>query len=73
MLLAYLPANNTAEYLLSGARRNEGSEELKVSLVPKTNNNANKDEYIETYIAFISDDRKRISDSVYVGRVSIMV
>lgn len=71
MLLAYLPANNTAEYLLSGARRNEGSEELKVSLVPKTNSNANKDEYIETYIAFISDDRKRISDSVYVGRVSV--
>ncbi len=71
MLLAYLPANNTAEYLLSGARRNEGGEELKVYLNPETNRNNKKDEYIETYIAFISDDRKKISDSVYVGRVSV--
>lgn len=71
MLLAYKPANRDANYLLSGARRNEGAEELKVSIRPGNQVAFPKDEFIETYIAFISDDRKRISNSVYVGRVSI--
>lgn len=71
MLLAYKPANDEADYLVSGARRKEGTEELKVSLRTKTDSNSVKDEFIETYIAFISDDRESISDSVYLGRVSI--
>lgn len=72
MLLAYKPANQAADYLLSGARRIDGAEELEVNLQPTTDINFVKDEYIETYIAFISDDRKRISDSVYVGQVSVL-
>src|SRR5690606_3951713 len=71
MLLAYKPANDEADYLVSGARRNEGIEELKVTLRTKTDSNSVKDEFVETYIAFISDDRNSISDSVYVGRVSV--
>ena len=71
MLLAYKPANDEADYLVSGARRNEGTEELKVTLRTKTESNSLKDEFIETYIAFVSDDRNSISDSVYVGRLSV--
>jgi len=71
MLLAYKPASKNADYLLSGARRNEGAEELEVMIRRKDHGPLLKDEFIETYIAFISDDRKRISDSVYVGRVTI--
>lgn len=71
MLLAYKPANRNSNFLLSGARRSEGTEELKVSIRPTNQGSALKDEFIETYMAFLSDDRKRISDSVYVGRVTV--
>lgn len=71
MLLAYKPANRNANFLLSGARRNEGAEELKVRFRSSNQGSLPKDEFIETYIAFISDDRKSISDSVYVGRVTV--
>lgn len=71
MLLAYMPENRNADYLLSGARRNEGTEELKVKIRRKRHGDLPKDKYIETYIAFISDDRKQISDSVYVGRIDV--
>ncbi|ETZ22727.1 hypothetical protein [Pedobacter sp. V48] len=32
MMLAYLPANNTARFVLSGARRNAGTDTLLVHL-----------------------------------------
>jgi hypothetical protein len=71
MLLAYKPANRNSNFLLSGARRNEGAEELKVSIRATNQGSSHKDEFIEVYMAFISDDRKSISDSVYVGRVTV--
>lgn len=71
MLLAYLPANHSTDYVLSGARRKDGADELEVSIRRQGQPGFKKDDFIETYIAFISDDRKRISDSVYVGRVTI--
>lgn len=71
MLLAYLPANETTNYLLSGARRKDGFEELEVAICRQNLSDMKKDEVIETYMAFISDDRKSISDSVYVGSVVI--
>lgn len=71
MLLAYMPANKNANCLLSGARRNQGAEVLEVDIIRKSSGNVKKDEFIEVYVAFISDDRKRISDSVYVGSVPI--
>lgn len=71
MVLAYLPANGTADYSLSGARRKDGSEELKVGIRRQDEYDSRKDDFIEVYIAFVSDNRKRISNSVYIGRVVI--
>lgn len=71
MMLAYLPGNDRANYWLSGARRSAGADELEVPIQRQARGAAVKDEFIETYIAFISDDRQSISDSVYVGRVVI--
>ncbi|WP_316818576.1 DUF6266 family protein [Pedobacter nyackensis] len=71
MVLAYLPTNGTADYSLSGARRKEGYEELKVGIVRQDQYDLKKDDFIEVYIAFVSDNRKRISDSVYLGSVAV--
>lgn len=69
MMLAYKPANNMAKYVLSGARRTEGTDTMEVHVRKKDWGQFVKDTVIETYIAFISDDRQRISDSVYVGQI----
>ena len=69
MMLAYMPANNKANYVLSGARRTEGTDTMEVHVQKKDWGQFVKDNVIETYIAFISDDRQRISDSVYVGQI----
>lgn len=53
-----------AYYLLSGARRKSGMETLEIPLRSKGNT-------LHTYIAFISDDRERISMSTYVGKTYI--
>ena len=71
MLLAYLPDNKTAFYKLSGARRSEGEDTLKGCIAIKNHGNIIKDRFIETYIAFISDDRESISDSIYTGRIDL--
>lgn len=64
MLLAYMPEKEIAFYLTSGARRNQQQEVLEVS-------SGKPGEVFETYIAFISDDRKRISKSIYTGQIVI--
>lgn len=71
MLLAYSPVNEVAEYVLSGARRSEGADVLPVNIVREDSSWVKKDAYLETYMAFISDDRQGISDSIYVGKVMI--
>ncbi|WP_448103900.1 DUF6266 family protein [Pedobacter panaciterrae] len=71
MMLAYLPANNTVRFVLSGARRNAGTDTLLVHLEKGDSEQSKKDDVIETYIAFISDDRLSISNSVYVGRIEV--
>ncbi|WP_442588442.1 DUF6266 family protein [Pedobacter sp. AW31-3R] len=62
MLVAYFPETMTASILLSGARR---SEEKEVMTLPRFR----KRRVIEVYIAFISDDRETVSDSVHIGQL----
>jgi len=64
MLLAFLPEENASFYLLSGARRNSGQELLEVY-------SGSPGQTYETYIAFISDDRKKVSKSIYTGQIVI--
>lgn len=63
MVLVYVPELNRSEYMISGVRRTEGVQNLPL-----------RDEFrghaLHTYIAFISDDRKKISNSTYTGEVS---
>ena len=61
MLMAYLPNKGTAVFIYSGARRNAREATLAI-------NSSFLGEEVETYIAFISDDRTRISKSVYTGK-----
>ncbi|SMD14208.1 DUF6266 family protein [Pedobacter nyackensis] len=68
MLLAYKTATHESDYIVSGARRFEGEDELRVQIARHKNR---KDDFLETYMAFISDDRQSISNSVYVGRVAV--
>ncbi len=71
MMLAYVPATDHASYWLSGARRAAGADELEAPRAFKARGVVVENQFIETYIAFISDDRQSISDSVYVGRVMV--
>jgi len=63
MLMAYLPKQETALFMYSGPRRTEREATLNV---PKSF----LGEDIETYIAFISDDRTMISRSIYTGKLT---
>lgn len=69
MMLAYCPAAKKASYCLSGARRSAGLDELIAPAERNVQGQLVKEQSIETYIAFISDDRQNISDSVYLGKV----
>ncbi|SFH50755.1 DUF6266 family protein [Pedobacter insulae] len=62
MLLAYNVAKKGTYWMLSGARRKVGKETLKVG-------KSDKPKVLHTYIAFISDDRQRISMSTYLGEI----
>lgn len=64
MLLAYYPEEGIAFYTTSGARRRAGQETLQVC-------SGKPGQVFETYIAFISDDRKKISKSTYTGQIVI--
>ena len=62
MLLVYAPAINLAFYTLSGARRMSGAETMELP-------DDFKGQVLETYISFVADDRKAISNGVYAGQV----
>ena len=64
MLLAYLPKAKKAVILASGARRTSGQEILELPEFDTATT-------IETFIAFVSDDRMDASNSVYTGQVII--
>lgn len=60
MLLAYFPTTGEAIYELGGPKRSAGSAMLAIP--------ANLlDAYMEVYMAFVAQDRKGISNSVYLG------
>jgi len=71
MLVAYLPTNNNAFYTVSSARRSAGEDILEIHPVKKANGNDEIDQSVEAYIAFISDDREQVSNSIYAGRIAL--
>ncbi|SMD11568.1 DUF6266 family protein [Pedobacter nyackensis] len=62
MLLAYAPAIKKHVFFNSGARRMEGQDILKM-------NPAMRNQLLEVYISFVSDDRLRAANSLYLGQV----
>ncbi|RZM30414.1 MAG: hypothetical protein EOO88_00920 [Pedobacter sp.] len=60
MLLAYFPGSRKVSFALYGPERIQGTAFLALG-TPML------DQYMETYISFISADRKQVSDSVYTG------
>lgn len=64
MLLAYYPELEAATYTLYGSERRTGSATLELS--PAFEHGC-----VETYMAFISADRKHVSTSVYTGQLAI--
>ncbi|MGY0036431.1 DUF6266 family protein [Pedobacter sp. NJ-S-72] len=62
MLLAYEPEKKDATFLLYAGKRSEGEASLTIR--------KRKDPLVlETYISFISQNRKIISDSIYTGQI----
>ena len=66
MLLAYSPETGRSFYTLGGAKRSTGMEILEI--YPEL-----QEERFETYISFITEERKHISRSTYTGRVKTRV
>lgn len=64
MLLAYFPESRKAIVMASGARRTAEKEILEIP-------ESDQDRMVETYIAFVSDDRTNASNSVYLGQLVI--
>lgn len=63
MLMAYFPTLRKAVYLTAGSSRYKGKDLLPIfDITPGVE--------AETYVAFISNDRKSISNSVYSGKVN---
>jgi len=64
MLVAYCPAKDLAYYVIHGPQRSEGRAELVLAI-------ADEPVIWETYIAFIADNHKKISNSAYLGQVVV--
>lgn len=62
MMLAYFPQLNMTKFVTGGAARFVGKDLLPLFT-------ENKKSLMELYISFISSDRKRVSNSVYVGKL----
>ena len=60
MLLVYFPDVNEAEFVLSGAQRREGRGFVELGADQLSRK-------MECYIAFMADDRKSVSDSMWAG------
>ena len=63
MMMAYFPELQEAIFITSGARRSKGEDilEIKPSRI---------DAKMETYIAFIADDRSSVATSTYTGEIN---
>lgn len=60
MMLAYFPELKEVRYITAGAARHKGKDLLSLEGIKKGYQ-------AEVYLSFITDDRKSISNSVYVG------
>lgn len=63
MLLAYFPELRKAAYVTAGAQRRRGAEMLTLGGI-------NRGHVAEVYVAFIEDNHKSISNSVYLGQLN---
>lgn len=72
MMLAFFPETGKASYCLSGSRRSEGSDVLPLGWTMKPDGSGFNETHVETYLAFIADDRMQVSDSIYTGRVNLI-
>jgi hypothetical protein len=61
MMMAYLPDDNDATYITSGARRSAGSDVLQIH--PTLRNKR-----MEVFMSFVTDDRQSVATSIYLGR-----
>ncbi|WEK21064.1 MAG: DUF6266 family protein [Candidatus Pedobacter colombiensis] len=61
MLMAHFTEKEESHYLISGAERDKLEEVLHIP-------HELKGHEAETYISFVTDDRKAISNSVYIGK-----
>ncbi len=64
MLVVYNPSDKSATYTTAGADRSTGAATIQV---PATFSGDN----VEVYIAFISADGVAVSDSIYVGQITV--
>ena len=64
MLIAYFPEHDRSLVKIGGNARNTGADKL---ILPKSLKNSPA----ETYMAFVANDRKQVSDSTYLGLVNL--
>ena len=65
LIVALNPERGEAAYLINGAPRSAKCEELQVSPLWKN-------QPVEVYVAFISNDEKRVATSTYLGTVTVV-
>lgn len=63
IMLAYFPELKETRYVTAGAHRFKGNDTLPLAGIKKGNQ-------FEVYISFITDDRRNISNSVYLGQLN---
>lgn len=61
IMIAYVPSLNQSIHFFGGTRRHQHTDHLPLKHIKRGH-------LVETYLAFISDDHKNISDSVYTGQ-----
>jgi len=66
MMLAYFPESGRSTFVPGGATRSAGEDLLPLGGVDI------EETYAETYIAFVSNDRENVSNSLYLGTVALV-
>lgn len=69
MVLAYYPNTLRATYAIGNCWKYQGETVLELLPPAKDHTGNPLDTTVETYLAFISNDRQRVSDSVYTGQI----
>ncbi|TKC09161.1 DUF6266 family protein [Pedobacter frigoris] len=74
MMFAYFPGTNDSvntEFITNGALRSKGQDELDIGYHLEGATYKTKKTSVEVYLAFISDDRKDVSNSLYLGNINL--